>query len=829
MRFDMRLIALWLMLLAAPSICIASESITPSSTAPAEIARKAIIMLKPGQLDFGSRPFGTLSEAVAVAPSLRAVMEQFPVERIERAFPEASSAPRIRRNADGVEFRDTDISLIYEVLVTDSKSRDALVERLKGVPGVVYAEADFWAESRMTPNDPSFTRQWGMQNIGQYGGTVGADIRIAPVWTTHRGSNSEILAIVDGGTEQAHSDFTGRVSGAVGSDRHATHVTGIAAATGNNALGVAGVNWQCAIRSDVKGDANQSAGAIRGAVDAGAKVLNNSWGQDAYCSVSLTIEAALAYAYKSNALSVFAMPETGHTCDWPNGYEYYGAGIGTILNVGAADYRDQVATYSFAKPYSGLVAPGGELQAELQEVYSTFNNNGYGYLTGTSMATPHVSGAASLLRSYATSIGRSLYNDDVAWLLKYSATDLNTPGFDETSGWGRLNVQRAADLLSAPNIFIQETANGGTVVSQWSNFQTVTFYQLPGQEDGNYLAKRYTVERDVTFGVAFPSVPKVWERGVATIGYNGSTSNFCVGHTIIIPGTVTPTGCRVRTFVYEVLALDGQPLGWFPTTPAGVKYAFSELYIAPINTSIPSATTSYYVPMADVGGVPNEGPSAVHFFRACPNNDGGASLPANARVKVVVNGSNGLPLANIAASDVYMVLNGGTPEQGFTGQGADSIIANSQYNQAPLCPDVRIIPADGPTDGSGVTYITFTGSSGTPGVGARDATRKWGHYDSTIPVYVLGQLLSGRITSADVNGSYVLRIKNFDWTGGLGTQMNQGESVTGTDYNGIANGIGVNNAISYWKDFDSQNGVDAADLNMITAHLNHDCDSPNNP
>ncbi|HLQ67246.1 MAG TPA: hypothetical protein VK123_08460, partial [Candidatus Limnocylindrales bacterium] len=69
----------------------------------------------------------------------------------------------------------------------------------------------------------------------------------------------------------------------------------------------------------------------------------------------------------------------------------------------------------------------------------------------------------------------------------------------------------------------------------------------------------------------------------------------------------------------------------------------------------------------------------------------------------------------------------------------------------------------------------------------------------------------------------------IDWTGGLGTTLNQGEAVTVTDFNGIANGIGINNAISYWKDFDSLSGVTATDLNIITSHLNHDCDSPNNP
>ena len=76
---------------------------------------------------------------------------------------------------------------------------------------------------------------------------------------------------------------------------------------------------------------------------------------------------------------------------------------------------------------------------------------------------------------------------------------------------------------------------------------------------------------------------------------------------------------------------------------------------------------------------------------------------------------------------------------GSVGVGADSVVANSQYNTSPLCPDVRCVAADVPTDATGATYITFLGSDGvTGGVAVRNANRKWGHYDTELPVYVLG-------------------------------------------------------------------------------------------
>lgn len=250
----------------------------------------------------------------------------------------------------------------------------------------------------------------------------------------------------------------------------------------------------------------------------------------------------------------------------------------------------------------------------------------------------------------------------------------------------------------------------------------------------------------------------------------------------------------------------------------------------PAAAGVPDVALSFYVPQTGAVATPTEGTTAIRLFRMCPNNDGGSSLPNSARVKVVVRDVNGNGIPGVAAADICVLYNGGTVAQGFSGVGADSVISNSTWNTAPLCPDVRCVAADAPTDASGTTYITFTGSDvSTPGVGVRNANRKWGHYDNELPVYVLGFKLSGRLTTASANGSYALRIKNMDWTGGLGALSNQGETVTVTDFNGIANGINVNNAISYWKDFDTATGVTATDLNIITSHLNHDCDTPNNP
>jgi hypothetical protein len=267
----------------------------------------------------------------------------------------------------------------------------------------------------------------------------------------------------------------------------------------------------------------------------------------------------------------------------------------------------------------------------------------------------------------------------------------------------------------------------------------------------------------------------------------------------------------------------------FKVAKLGIACAAMLAWIVPAAyAGIPDVTNSFFVPQAGTVATPLEGFSAYRFFRRCPNNDGGSSLPNNARIKIVVRDANNNPIPNIAAADICVLFNGGTAAQGFSGVGADSVISNSTWN--PTCPDVRCVAADAPTDATGTTYITFTGADvNTPGVSLRNANRKWGHYDGKLPVYVLGFELSGRETTGSLNGTYTLRIKNFDWAGGLGAIANQGEAVASNDFNGVANGIGKSTIVTYWQDFDFSGAVASSDFNTINAHTTHDCDTPNNP
>ena len=275
-----------------------------------------------------------------------------------------------------------------------------------------------------------------------------------------------------------------------------------------------------------------------------------------------------------------------------------------------------------------------------------------------------------------------------------------------------------------------------------------------------------------------------------------------------------PEKCKAFLFAAGLVAL----------VLAGIPAAYA---------GVPDVNQSFYVPQAGNTTTPLEGastPKSFSFFRGCPNNDG-ASYANNSRLKVVVRDANGNGIPGVSAADICLLFNGGTPAQGISGVGADSVLANNQYSVAATSPDLRCVQADDQTDASGVAYITFTGSvPGSPGVGQRNSGRKWGHYDTEIPVYVLGFKIQGRLTTASANGSYSLQIKRFDVAGGLTTALNQGEIVNATDFNTVTSQIGqAFNFLTWWRDFNFDNLVNSTDFSAMTAHLNHTCISPTNP
>jgi len=250
---------------------------------------------------------------------------------------------------------------------------------------------------------------------------------------------------------------------------------------------------------------------------------------------------------------------------------------------------------------------------------------------------------------------------------------------------------------------------------------------------------------------------------------------------------------------------------------------------------VPDVTQSFFVPQSGSFTTPTEGAAAIANARRCPNTGSGDPLEGtqvlklNARLKVVVKASDGSPISGIPASDICVLFNGGTTTQGFSGVGDDTIVANAQWNPAALCPDVRCIQADGPTDATGTAFITWIGAGGV-----NDKQRKWGAYSGDVPVMVLGFKLQGRLTSVPLAplGSYTAHVKNLDSSPRYGLNvLNQGESILSADISAVQARQGTvvtsnPSDLTYQLDFDNNGIINSADLAFVKAHNGHRCNVP---
>jgi len=227
---------------------------------------------------------------------------------------------------------------------------------------------------------------------------------------------------------------------------HGTHVAGIAAATGNNGMGVAGVTWGAYIMpvrvlNGCSGNVSQLADGIKWAADHGAKVGNMSL---QYYNLTVAdgviLENAVNYAHDRGMILIAA---AGNRALCPFGVVAYPARLPNCMGVsGTTDddlFADLAATGSVWESCYGneidVCAPG-------DRIWSTWTSNGYIYSSGTSMATPHVSGLAALVKSYAP----GLTNAHLESILVDSADDKGPTGWDNHYGFGRINAYSALIL-----------------------------------------------------------------------------------------------------------------------------------------------------------------------------------------------------------------------------------------------------------------------------------------------------------------------------------------------------------------------------------------------
>ena len=308
--------------------------------------------------------------------------------------------------------------LIKDVLVADSGlSQEVPIVRSK----------------LLDSNDPYVDRQWALNQI-----------QMPELWQITAGNSEILVAVLDTGIDKDHEDLEGQVVAEVNftdsptvddSHGHGTHVAGIIAAGSNNGIGIAGVAPQCQLMNikvaDDKGRCQSTALAegIVWAVDNGASVINVSIELK---EPSQELEDAVNYAWKQGAVIIVAAGNDGSQLPvYPGAYE-------NCIAVAATRQNDTLAPLSNHGLWVDVAAPGFN-------IYSTLPDDNYDYKTGTSFATPYVSGLSALLFNLATDInGDGMLNDEVRAAIESGCEEIVIDGV----GTGRIDIAASLAEIS---------------------------------------------------------------------------------------------------------------------------------------------------------------------------------------------------------------------------------------------------------------------------------------------------------------------------------------------------------------------------------------------
>jgi len=319
----------------------------------------------------------------------------------------------------------------------DDADVNATVAKYNTLPEVEYAEPNYEIELDavdappfvpVLPHDPRFEDQWALANSGQRGGKKGADISATKAWVTTTGSDKVVVAVLDSGVDYTHEDLAPNMwtrpgnlapyhdnelgtiddtngfnaidssSDPMDENGHGTHCAGIIGAEGSNDIGISGVNWKVQImplkfmNAGGFGTTKDAIEAINYVIDrkkdgVNVRIISASWGST---QKSRALEEVIRKAYENDILFVAASGNASTNNDrtphFPSSYN-----VPNVISVAALDRNDQLARFSnYGVKSVAIAAPG-------VDILSTWLGNQYEEKSGTSMATPVVSGVAALI------------------------------------------------------------------------------------------------------------------------------------------------------------------------------------------------------------------------------------------------------------------------------------------------------------------------------------------------------------------------------------------------------------------------------------------------
>lgn len=362
---------------------------------------------------------------------------------------------------DGIT-KSSDGSYTVGLYSVPSKSKGELLQMIKELkkdPAVVYAEPDYVLKALdTTPNDTYYSNLYGMQKI-----------QAQKAWDYVKGSNSVVIGVIDTGIDYNHVDlvnniwtnpgeiannnidddnngyiddihgwnFVNNTKNSIDDNSHGSHCAGTIGAQGNNGIGVVGVNWNVKLvslkflDSSGRGSTSNAISAINYARTMNFPILNNSWGGGSYSQAlydAINLYQGLFVAAAGNNYG----NDNDVSPHYPSSYN-----CNNIIAVANTDSNDNLSSSSnYGYNSVDLSAPG-------TSIYSTVLNNSYGNKSGTSMATPHVAGAAGLIKAYNPNLTTAQIKNIIL-----SNVDVVQSLSNKVNTGGRLNVFKCIQSLN---------------------------------------------------------------------------------------------------------------------------------------------------------------------------------------------------------------------------------------------------------------------------------------------------------------------------------------------------------------------------------------------